>query len=564
MDPPSKKPPRRRDDRIILQFDYDCFYAQVLENREPSLKSRPLGIKQKNILATCNYNARKRGVRKLMLVSEARKLCPDLVIVEGEDLTPFRDTSKILFNFLRSHSWNDKAERLGFDEVFMDVTDIINYNITCLNRLSLANSFFCLSRQDPEQGFSCDLTSVAGCVLGPPASSSQLDDPVYLRLLLGSHLALYLRGKLETDFGYTSTCGIATNKLLSKLVGSRNKPRNQTTLLAREDDQVLEFMDDLNVRSVPGIGFKTSLLLENHVLGHGLDTDSHSFEPSLTVAAVRQHSSISPSFLENLLGGSGAEKGIGSRVWGLLHGVDPTEVKEASSIPSQVSIEDTYKGLETMGQITEQLHKLSCSLVRRMRIDLVQRDRIDTEGAQRWIARPKTLRLSVRSWPNRQASSEGRGDEGQERSFSRLSRSCPLPSFVFDLAADVEDIAQKLVAEALLPLLRRTRSDEGQRWNLQLINVCAANMVVGATEGKRGAGRDIGIMFKKQDEVLQPWRVTNVSYDERDGDPEDVGFQESEIGPMWEDTGNILCPTCGHSIPEFAMPSHARYHELGD
>lgn len=54
-----------------------------------------------------------------MLITEARKLCPQLVVVEGEDLTPFRDMSKTLFQFLKSHSWNGKAERLGFDEVFM-------------------------------------------------------------------------------------------------------------------------------------------------------------------------------------------------------------------------------------------------------------------------------------------------------------------------------------------------------------------------------------------------------------------------------------------------------------
>jgi DNA polymerase iota len=99
--------------------DYDCFYAQVHENRDPSLKALPVGIKQKNILATCNYNARKLGVRKLMLISEAKKICPDLVLVEGEDLTLFRDASKVLFHFVRSFSWNGKVERLGLDEIFM-------------------------------------------------------------------------------------------------------------------------------------------------------------------------------------------------------------------------------------------------------------------------------------------------------------------------------------------------------------------------------------------------------------------------------------------------------------
>jgi DNA polymerase iota len=159
MDPSRKRVPKRGSERIILHFvrlqvlwrflfpanpaqaasiippflfqerawpatnsslqDYDCFYASVFEQRDPALKGLPVGVKQKNILATCNYVARRYGVNKLMLISEAKKICPDLVIVEGEDLTPFRDMSKVLFNFLRSMSWSNKAERLGFDEVFM-------------------------------------------------------------------------------------------------------------------------------------------------------------------------------------------------------------------------------------------------------------------------------------------------------------------------------------------------------------------------------------------------------------------------------------------------------------
>jgi DNA polymerase iota len=37
--------------------------------------------------------------------------------VLGEDISRFRDASKTLCQFLRSFSWNDRAERLGFDEV---------------------------------------------------------------------------------------------------------------------------------------------------------------------------------------------------------------------------------------------------------------------------------------------------------------------------------------------------------------------------------------------------------------------------------------------------------------
>ncbi|KYK55728.1 impB/mucB/samB family protein [Drechmeria coniospora] len=543
MDKPVRKPPKRKDDRVILQFDYDCFYAQVLENKNPALKSRAVGVKQKNILATCNYNARRQGVQKLMLISEAQKLCPSLVLVDGEDLTPFRDMSKVLFNFFRSQSWNGRVERLGFDEVFMDVTDIVDYNLYCLNGNSMANSFFYLSKKDPEQGFACDLTSMAGCVVA-------------------SHLAQYLRLKIETDFGYTSTCGIAMNKLLSKLVGSCNKPRNQTTLLALDEEDAVAFMDGHMTRKVPGLGFKTCMLLESHILGRDVEADSHSFESCVTVGEVRQHPTMSPSFLETLLGGPGAERGIGARVWGLLHGVDGTEVKEASDIPSQISIEDTYKGLETMAQITEELHKLSCSLIRRMRIDLVvPDDGAGVPGAQKWVARPKTLRLSIRSWPSRKA------PESQSMNFSRISRSCPLPNLVFDLAADIDELAMRLVADALLPLLRRLQPEQGpHRWNLQLLNICVANMVAGAADDKTGAGRDIAVMFQRQDEVLRPWKAVE-PVDKWQGTGSEFNAttdEDSGNDGTWDDAVHPLCLTCGHAVPHFAMAAHSRYHDLGE
>ena len=47
-------------------------------------------------------------------------MCPDAVIVLGEDLTRFRDVSKELFLYLRSLIWGDRVEKLGFDEVSHD------------------------------------------------------------------------------------------------------------------------------------------------------------------------------------------------------------------------------------------------------------------------------------------------------------------------------------------------------------------------------------------------------------------------------------------------------------
>ncbi|KAF4482608.1 DNA polymerase iota [Colletotrichum fructicola Nara gc5] len=516
MELPRKRAPRRKDDRIILHFDYDCFYASVLENRDPKLKALPLGVKQKNILATCNYVARRRGVKKLMFITDAKKICPDLVIIEGEDLTPFRDMSKTLFAFLRGFSWCGKVERLGFDEVFMDVTDIIQYNMFCLNRVSLSESFFHLSRQDPEKGFVCDLTSVAGCVYGPVPETGDLDDP------------------------------------------NVHKPRNQTTLMSLTDSVIEDFMDAHSVRKVPGIGFRTSRMLESHYLSTQPGPDDADRETSpLKVRDVRLHSDTGPDFLEKLLGGPGSERGVGERVWGLLHGVDDTEVKDASDIPSQISIEDTFKGLENMVQIENELRKISASLVRRMRTDLLTDDSSLDPGGQRWIAHPKTLRLSIRSWPTDAAPN-----------FQRISRSQPLPNFIFNLKDTPESIAERLVTEILLPTMKKFHP-ANHKWNLQLMNVCVANMAASGSEAGPGVGRDISVMFKRQDDVLRQWRIDTAIVEDEQPVSDDE-FEEAELmdfgtGDSWEDDEETArCPLCGHCIPPFALAAHARYHDLGD
>ena len=60
--------------RTILHFDIDCFYAQVEMLRDPSLRDKPLGIQQKNIVVTCNYPARAKGVGKCAYVRDAMQV----------------------------------------------------------------------------------------------------------------------------------------------------------------------------------------------------------------------------------------------------------------------------------------------------------------------------------------------------------------------------------------------------------------------------------------------------------------------------------------------------------
>lgn len=583
--------PRRKQDRIILHFDYDCFYAQVVENAQPALKSLPLGIKQKSILATCNYVARKRGVKKLQLISEAKKICPDLVLADGEDLSAFRDVSKKLYGLVRSFSWNKKAERLGLDEVFLDVTDLVEFNVGILNRNALSDSFFCLSRDNPENGFSFDATAIAGCVVGSGRGEDNHDNLLFVKLILASHLARHIRLKIEEE-GYTSACGISTNKVLSKLAGTVNKPRNQTTLLSLHEDEALAFMGSYGLRQVPGIGGRITHTLESYFLGKDADTDTFVNGSAVTVGEFRARPEVSPHMLEKLLGSRpGAEKGIGEKVWALLYGVDDTDVKSASSIPTQISIEDTYPGpkggLNTLAEVERELLKLSASLLRRVHVDLTEADEPDKESTgsdqgprrTRWLAHPKTLRLSTRpkTSPN----------EGTPYNWGRASRSQPLPTFVFH-DIDREVIVGRLVKEALFPMFLQLNPTKPEGWNIGMINICVANMTLTATDEASGSGRDISRMFKRQDEVLREFKV----YDDGSelppkvaqspntgGDSDRLGLEsigaggddmdfgddyasESESEAWGDQDGSQACPRCGHYLPEFALSAHLRYHVL--
>ncbi len=246
----------------------------------------------------------------------------------------------------------------------MDVTDMIDYNINLLNSNALTASFFHLDRNDPTVGFDFDASGFYGHTYPEsfshtrlrisPASTPVLptasdSNDLYMRLLLGSHLSQHLRHQLEEQKEYTCTVGISTNKLISKLVGNLNKPKGQTTLLppysvAPDEDEsnITQFIDNHDIGKIPGIGFKMGQKIRGYVLGCPATFDAGLVygptRENITVGCVRRHPDMGPQSLEKLLGGTGAPKGIGSAVWGLLNGVDDSEVAKARDVPQQISI----------------------------------------------------------------------------------------------------------------------------------------------------------------------------------------------------------------------------------
>jgi DNA polymerase iota len=446
---------------------------------------------------TCNYEARRRGLKKLQLVTEAKKTCPDVVIVLGEELGRFRDASKALYKFLEAFTWSGKVERLGFDEVFMDVTDIVDFNQTLLNPNSPASSFFQLKKNDPTVGFLFDATKIAGhrypSDASPPNTRIQVaDGDITLRLILGSHMAQHLRWSLEELKGYTSTVGISTNKLCAKLVGNLNKPKGQTTLLppytiGQEgvESNVTKFIDSHDIGKIPGIGFRMSQKIRNHILLRPADFEMGLIygrtKESVTVRDVRLFAGMGPELLENILGGPGAERGLGGKVWGLINGVDDTEVQQAKKVPTQISIEDSYIRLDTMPQVLKELRILATSLLKRMHVDLLEDDgNPDAEATtKRWVALPKTVRISTRPRPAVNV------DGTRQRSFNRISRSGPLPNFVFSLKEGFDAIVERLVQETLVPMFRKLHPYPSG-WNLSLVNIGVTNMIETANEDGTG------------------------------------------------------------------------------
>jgi DNA polymerase iota len=417
--------------------------------------------------------------------------------------------------------------------------------------------------------------------------------------------------QMEQRMGYTSTVGISTSKLLSKLVGNVNKPRGQTTLLPPyETDKnngpsnVTSFMDAHDVGKVPEIGFKMSHKLREYALkrlGRVEANAMHTYKQAgVTVGDLRTLPGVDARILEDVLAGPGMQRGVGFKTWCLLHGVDDSQVAQAKDIPKQISIEDSYLRMDTFENVQHELLTLSISLIRRMREDLTEEESSsqvedqDNAKLRKWLAHPKTLRLSTR--PRLPPGADGR----RGRASNRISRSANLPPFVFSLSEPIETLAEKLVQECLIALFRQLHPEK-QGWDLSLINVAVTNMVDTAGTSKAAVGRDISKMFKTQEKTLQPWKVEDVDMSLSEGlsgvftdetmapdnqsEPElealangsedtlplSQGTYSSDVGNHWYESDEddqpsfaMSCPLCGAAMPDFAIAAHLRFHETND
>jgi DNA polymerase iota len=273
-----------------------------------------------------------------------------------------------------------------------------------------------------------------------------------VKLHAASHLALYIRSQIKDRLGFTCSAGIASSKLFAKLAADAHKPNEQTLLCP---DMYNDFILPLEIRKIMGVGHKAahticeklgfikdaqqSLITEeeedNNVAS--LDVTEHPAQmaedwhlPQLTVSYVQKNCTI-----KQFVDWFGDRQG--QQLWDLVHGKDRTAVVPTPLIPTQISIEDSFRRCSTLQEAITKLHELSISFIKRLEVEL----RTENE----WLKYPTTLRLTTRN----RSSKNSRAWRD-----TRISKSKRMPVDVFDIESSVEERASALVEQSLSPMLK--------------------------------------------------------------------------------------------------------------
>ncbi|WP_319535302.1 DNA polymerase IV [uncultured Vibrio sp.] len=188
--------------RKIIHVDMDCFYAAVEMRDNPNFRNIALAVggheKQRGVISTCNYEARKYGVRSAMPTARALQLCPNLVVVPGRMHVYKQVSQQIRAIFER---YTPLIEPLSLDEAYLDVTDAM----ACHGSATL--------------------------------------------------IAEAIRRDIWNELGLTASAGVAPIKFLAKVASDMNKPNGQFVI---PPDKVQEVVDKLPLEKIPGVG-KVSL-----------------------------------------------------------------------------------------------------------------------------------------------------------------------------------------------------------------------------------------------------------------------------------------------------------------
>jgi len=248
--------------RCIVHIDIDAFFAAVEELLNPSLKGKPVIVgglpHERGVASTASYEARKYGVHSGMPLRKAYELCPDGVFVRG-NYQIYSAFSKKFFDVLSRYT--PDVEEASLDEAYVELT-------RCR--------------------------------------------PLYSSF---SRAAREMKRQVEKELGLTVSVGMGPSKLLAKLATNKAKPGG---LVEVESGYEEEFLKDLGIESLPGIGPKAQVILR-----------------MLNIHKIGDLWGLPRATLRSLFGLNGEELYLQSR------GMDSRPLMTAS-IPKSVSREATF------------------------------------------------------------------------------------------------------------------------------------------------------------------------------------------------------------------------------
>ncbi|MBO3659057.1 MULTISPECIES: DNA polymerase IV [Acinetobacter] len=199
--------------RKIIHIDMDAFFASVELLDRPDLKDLPVVISSHHpraVIAAASYPARVFGLRSAMSMGQAKKLCPQVIVIEP-NFEKYRKVSAQIHQIFQQYT--SIIEPLSLDEAYLDVTENLK-NI-------------------------------------PSATE----------------VATQIRADIFAATGLTASAGVAPNKFLAKIASDWNKPNG---LFVIKPHQIQHFIQDLALKKIPGVGKVTYEKLNQlnlHTLG---------------------------------------------------------------------------------------------------------------------------------------------------------------------------------------------------------------------------------------------------------------------------------------------------------
>jgi len=192
--------------RKIIHIDMDAFYASVELRERPELKDSPVVIASHHpraVVAAASYPARVYGLRSAMSMGHARKLCPQVIVIEP-DFAKYRQVSAQIHQIFQQYT--SLIEPLSLDEAFLDVTENL--------------------QQIPS----------------------------------ATEVAMRIREDIFQATGLTASAGVAPNKFLAKIASDWHKPNGICVI---KPSQVQGFIQDLPLKKIPGVGKVTQKKLKS-------------------------------------------------------------------------------------------------------------------------------------------------------------------------------------------------------------------------------------------------------------------------------------------------------------